>query len=241
MLFKSIAKYILRHLPISIRCKIQSIRSSGHLQLGPRSYIHPSVHLLGQSYTSIGSNSCISEGSWLNVNHRNGDKKSIEIGSNCFIGKNNFFTSGDRISIGDFTLTAIGCKFVGSSHLIEDPCIPYLLSGTTSSDVIEIGVNCFLGADSTVLGNVKIGHGSVIAANSFVLKDIPPFSLAAGNPAKVIKRYSFSRKIWLPISEISNQDEYEMPSETDYKNELAGRYSHIEMPWIAAGRSMGNL
>lgn len=209
--------------------------------MGRGSYIHSSVHLLGKNNIRLGVNVCISEGCWLNVNHRVKDKIAIEIGDNCFIGKNNFFTSGDFISIGQYTLTTIGCKFIGSSHNIADPEIPYLLTGTTSDDQIKIGVNCFLGAGSTVLGNVRIGHGSVIGANSMILRDIPPFSLVVGNPAKVQKRYSFLNKSWLPVSEITEEDEMSMPNEPDYLVQLQAKYPHLNMPWIAAGKSMGDL
>ena len=238
---RNLVKYLFSKLPIRLRCLIQSVRQNGKIRVGRRSYIHPSVHLLGKDNIRIGSNSCVSEGCWLNVNHIEENKVSIEIGANCFIGKQNFFTSGDIISIGDYTLTTIGCKFIGSSHNINDPEVPFLLTGTTSNDKIKIGVNCFLGAGTTVLGNVQIGHGSVIGANSVVLQDIPPFSIAIGNPAKVIKRYNFAQKTWLPAVEILHKDEIEMPNEQNYLMQLKENFSHINMPWIAAGKSMGNL
>lgn len=211
------------------------------MQIGHRSYIHPFVHLLGKGNIRVGSNTCVSEEYWLNVNHRKESKVSIEIGNNCFIGKHNFFTSGDFISIGDYTLTTVGCKFIGSSHIVGDPGMPYLLTGTTSDDRIQIGVNCFIGAGATVLGNVKVGHGSVIGADTLVLRDIPPFSFAIGNPATVIKRYSFIQKVWLPVSEISPDDEVGMPNEQEYLTQLKAKFPHVYMPWIAAGKSMGDL
>jgi acetyltransferase-like isoleucine patch superfamily enzyme len=238
---KKIATRLLRVLPIKLQCLILSTFLKGRIYLGFGSFIHYSVHILGRDNVRVGSNSCLSEGSWLNVNHRRGNKIAIAIGNNCFIGKQNFFSSGDAILIGDYTLTAIGCKFIGSSHNVNNPEIPYLLSGTTSDDRIQIGANCFFGAGSTVMGNVKIGHGSVIGAESLVLKDIPPFSMAVGNPAQVVKRYSFSNEAWLPISEISSKDEADMPNEMEYLVKLKSNFSHINLPWIAAGRSMGDL
>lgn len=228
-------------LPIKLQCLIQHTRGAGLFEIAKSSYIHHSTHALGKANILIGSNSCVSEGCWLNVNHRETKKKSIQIGNNCFIGKQNFFSSGDVILIGDYTLTTIGCKFIGSTHKFDDPQIPYLLSGTTSDDRIQIGVNCFFGAGSTVIGNVKIGHGSVIGAESVVLKDIPPFSVAVGSPAQVVKRYSFSKTAWLPISEISSDDEAAMPNEQEYLIKLKLNFPQIHMPWIAAGKSMGDL
>jgi len=234
-------RYIFNLLPIRIRCFIQSVVWMGRVDLGRGAYIHPSVHILGKANIRVGLNSCVSEGGWLNVNFRKKNKLAIEIGSNCFIGKNNFFTSGDVIFINDYTLTTVGCKFIGSSHNIENPRVPYLNTGTTSNDRIEIGANCFFGAGSTVLGNVKVGHGSVIGAASLVLQNIPPFSIAVGNPAKVVKRYSFARSAWVPVSEISCDDEIGMPCEEDYLEQLKLQFPTINMPWIATGKNMGDL
>jgi acetyltransferase-like isoleucine patch superfamily enzyme len=241
MLFTRSIRYIFDKLPIRLRCLIQAVWWKGSITLGAGSYIHSSVHLLGKANIRIGANSCVSEGGWLNVNHRKKDKLAINIGSNCFIGKQNFFTSGDVIILRDFTLTTIGCKFIGSSHNIANPEVPYLSTGTTCSDRIEIGVNCFIGAGTTVLGNVNVGHGSVIGADSLVMHDIPPFSIAIGNPARVIKRYSFDQKDWIPIAEISFKDEVAMPNEEEYLAQLKLKFPIINMPWIAAAKSMGDL
>jgi acetyltransferase-like isoleucine patch superfamily enzyme len=241
MIFKRVIKNLIDKLPHRFRCIVQSICLHGEHVVGQGSYIHPSVHLLGKNNIRVGSNTCISEGSWLNVNHKKEKEVAIVIGSNCFIGKQNFFTSGDVILIGDYTLTTLGCKFIGSSHKFDNPEAPYFLAGTTSEDRIQIGVNCFFGAGATVLGNVKIGHGSIIGAESLVLKDVPPFSIAVGNPAIVIKRYSFSKKAWLLASDILSYDEVEMPSEPDYLEQLKAKFPYVNLPWIAAGKSMGDL
>lgn len=240
MIDKKILKLVFEKLPIKLRCLIQDKFLSGKLKIGRGSYVHPSVHLLGRANIQIGDNSCISEGSWLNVNHRGNDAISIDIKGNCFIGKHNFFSSGELIVINDYVLTALGCKFIGSSHRVNNPGMPYLSSGTCDNDRIEVGVNCFFGAGSTVLGNIKVGHGSVIGANSFVMRDIPPFSIAVGSPAIVIKRYDFFRKIWLPASHFSSEEGFGMPSELEYLEELKHQFPRIRMPWIAAGKSMGD-
>lgn len=241
LLLNGLSRRIFSLLPIWLRCFFQSLAFFGVLRVGKSSYIHPSVHVLGKSNIQIGHNSCISEGVWLNVNHRVSKKISIYIGSNCFIGKSNFFSCGDEIFISDFVLTAIGCKFIGSTHIFNDPATPYMATGTTCNDRIVVGLNCFFGAGTTVMGNISIGRGSIIGANSFVLENVPPFSIVIGNPAKVVKRYSFIKKMWLPVTLLSDCDERAMPSEQDYLDILKLNYPVVNMPWIAAGKSMGDL
>lgn len=240
-LFKRVIKYLLGLLPVRCRCHVRSFASDRKVISSTNVFIHPSVHLIGRSNISVGDNTCISEECWLNVNHRVRGKVCIDIGNQCFIGKRNFFTAGLRIVVRDYTMTTLGCSFLGSSHVINDPLKPYLVAGTTSDGEIVIGVNCFIGVKATVLGDVRIGHGSVIGAGSMVLHDIPPFSVSVGNPAKVIKRYSFIKKEWVPAPEFTDAEEQIMPDENEYLEILKKNYKQLSIPWIVAGRDMGNL
>lgn len=57
--------------------------------------------------------------------------------------------------------------------------------GSDIAPVIED--NVIIGAKATIIGSIKIGQGSVIGAGSVVVKDVPPYSVVAGNPARIIK------------------------------------------------------
>ncbi len=241
MSLKSLARTIYNHLPIRLKCFVEARYSMCRMQIGLGSYIDSSVHILGKRHIQIGSNTCISADSWLNVNNRATGKISIIIGDNCFIGKNNFFTSGDKIVIGSYSLTTLGCKFISSTHNSINPKIPYILSGTINNDTIKVGVNCFIGSGATILGNVCIGHGSIIGSEALVLHDIPPFSMVVGNPARVVRRYSFIKKEWLPLTEITEEDEKNMPDEYQYLSEMHSQYPKPNLPWIAASNRLGNL
>ena len=84
------------------------------------------------------------------------------------------------ITIGNEVTIASGCRF-----LAHDASVGYLTKSTRVG-VVEIGDHCFIGADTTILPNVRIGAWCVIGAGSVVTRDIPPHSVAAGNPARVI-------------------------------------------------------
>lgn len=203
-------------------------------------YIDKSVHMVGLKNIKIGNNSIISEGSWLNVNNRINSKIGIDIGSNCYVGRRNFFNSGDIIKINNFFMSGINCSFLGSDHIFNDPVVPYIYSGTTVKNSIYIGVNVWLGANVTVIGNVHIGHGSIVGANSLVLKDIPPFSLAVGSPAKVIKRYHFGQRQWININGDNLNSDFGMPSEDEYTKMLE-KYNGKPLPLLASGKDFGDL
>lgn len=207
--------------------------------VGKGCYIDPSVTILGWQNVEIGNNTILSEDVWLNVNHRDNEITRIQIGSNCHIGKRNFFSSGPSIIIKDYCFTGIDCHFLGCGHNIESPLVPYITSGLTQGDFIDIGVNCWLTTSVTVMQGVKIGYGSVIGSRSVVLDSIPPFSLAVGNPCRVIKRYDFKNSKWINVQDWSEELESYLPSESDYLQLLNEKYSNISLALISSSRNFG--
>jgi serine acetyltransferase len=197
-------------------------------------YIGPEVKMIGVSSIFIGKNTAIGARSWLNVNKAPEAGYAIMIGRNCFLGQDNFLTVGKSIVFGDYCLTARNCSFIGSSHKYSDPMTPYLLTGTTSHGEIVIGSNCFFGYGASVIGSIRIGHGSVIGAGSEVRTDVPPFSLVTGNPAKVIKRFDFKHKRWVPWPA---EDFAEFPDEENYLKDLREKFPWFPLPLAAAGGS----
>ena len=220
---------------------LKSAMSRQRPTLGAGAYVDVSVHIIGARAVRIGRNSIVSEGTWLNVNDLVPNRFSIDIHDNCFIGKRNFFSSGSQIELLPYTLTAIDCKFIGSSHVVDDPYVPVLTSGTTSDWRIRIGANCFLGAGAAVVGNVSIGHGCVIGSLSLVTADIPPFSMVVGSPARVIRRFSHSAGEWVSAESFTDIDDRSLPDEASYLKLLTGKFGDIGMPLPAAGRNMGNI
>lgn len=209
--------------------------------VGRNTYIDKSAQILGWNSISIGHSSSIGEDSWLNVNQRIPGVKNIVIGNNCWIGKGNFLSPALLISIGDYCMTGMGCKFLGANHRFDNPLLPYISTGTTADKVIRLGANVWLGVDVTVVGNVSIGYGSIVGASSLVNKDIPPFSIATGNPAKVVKRFDFILQKWIPVSDYTVEHEKSIPSEAAYLAILKSSHPVIMMPLQAASRSFGDM
>ncbi len=140
--------------------------------------------------------------------------KKIQLGYRCVIEDYAIINNGmGDIIIGDFTKilsrtmvvgpVEIGSKVVlgsnsritGLVHNYEDISVPIDDQGVTAvktiiSDDVWIGGNCCINQ------GVKIGTHVVIGAGSVVTKDIPSYSVVAGNPARVIKRYNFDTKKW---------------------------------------------
>jgi acetyltransferase-like isoleucine patch superfamily enzyme len=121
----------------------------------------------------------------------------VIIGNNVNIGDYNRFASCDCVEIGDDVLFAAYVHITDHSHEFKDINKPVVKQGVFSKGPVNIGNGSWLGYRSEVLSGVTIGEHCVIAAGAIVTKDVPPYSVAAGIPAKVIKRYDFDKEDWV--------------------------------------------
>ena len=115
---------------------------------------------------------------------------TIIIGENCHFGAHNHITSTNKIEIGNNLLSGKWVTITDNSHgqiTKEELLIDPLKRPIYSKGPVVIGDNVWIGDKATILPGVTIGDGAVIAANAVVTKDVPAYSVVAGNPAKVIK------------------------------------------------------
>ncbi len=111
----------------------------------------------------------------------------ISIGKNVGISGSTIY-AWDHISIGDNTLIGANCKILDSDlHPLDAEDRNSNNWDAVKTAPISIGANCFIGCNCLILKGVTIGDNSVIGAGSVITKDIPANSVAAGNPAKIIR------------------------------------------------------
>lgn len=91
------------------------------------------------------------------------------------------------ITIGPRTLIGPSCHFYSGTHPL-DPAVRNGTSGPEAGGRIDIGADCWIGGNVTVLAGVTVGRGATVGAGSVVTKNVPPFTVAVGNPARVIKK-----------------------------------------------------
>lgn len=115
------------------------------------------------------------------------DVKEAYIGNNVYIG-NKFHLAVDYLEIGDGTLIASNVSIVGGDHKFDEVGTYIRDTHVDFRPGVTIGRDCWIGHGSIILSGVTIGEGAVIGAGSIVTKNIPAYSIAVGNPAKVIKQ-----------------------------------------------------
>jgi acetyltransferase-like isoleucine patch superfamily enzyme len=119
-----------------------------------------------------------------------GDKSNkIVVGKNTYIGEfNNFRIYNSKIIIGDDCLISQFVSFISANHNY-DLYIPIRLQGHKSDKInIFLGNDVWVGCNSVILPGVIIGDGSIIASNSVVNCNVPPYEIWGGTPAKFIKK-----------------------------------------------------
>lgn len=146
-------------------------------------------------YIHIGSNTCFGDEIYLsawNSGGANYDKPYLKIGSHCSFGAYNHITCVNRIVIGDYCLVGKWVTITDNSHGETDYdslLLPPTHRKIASKGPVLIGKNVWIGDKATILPGVTIGDGAVIAANAVVTKDVLPYSVVGGNPARVIRSH----------------------------------------------------
>lgn len=124
----------------------------------------------------------------------------IEIGDNVSFQQNLHLTCAKQVVIDNNTAIAANVTITDIHHPYEDINVPIEQQDILVKEV-TIGGDCKIYNNAVILPGVHIGKHVTIGANSVVTKDIPDYSVAAGIPAKVIKKYDFKQYKWIKCNE----------------------------------------
>ncbi|RVU02719.1 acyltransferase [Mucilaginibacter limnophilus] len=169
-------------------------------------FVNPFIHKRGKGskvrrYTrmdvlpfnrfELGEGSTIED--FCTINNGVGD---VFIGSNSLVGMGNVIIG--PVTIGNNVIFAQNIVASGLNHEYRDVNQPIHAQKILVAPIV-VEDDCWIAANSVITSGVTIGKHSVIAAGAVVTKDIPPYSVAVGNPAKVIKKFDFELNDWVRV------------------------------------------
>lgn len=157
------------------------------ISVGDNVQIHDNCTLIarGEGGITLGNNVRLQHRVYLDTERVNDGY--IKVGDRVYIGTGTTLFGHKGLEIGDDSLLAQNITLTPYSHIFDDPDnIIYSQGG--HCEKVTIGRDCYLGMGVCVMYSGNIGEGSIIGAGSTVVKPIPPYSVAVGSPAKVIKK-----------------------------------------------------
>ncbi|MCC6081344.1 transferase [Bacillus thuringiensis] len=165
------------------------IKNRNMVELGNSVTLEDGVQLDGLSKEGLKLGNNVKIGSFTIISCTGSLKnlgKGLSIGDNSGVGDFSFFGAAGGIKIGSNVIMGQNVRFHSENHNFDRIDIPIKEQGVTNKG-ITIGEDCWIGSGAVFLDGVEVGKGCVIGANTLVNKNIPAYSVAVGNPVKIVK------------------------------------------------------
>jgi acetyltransferase-like isoleucine patch superfamily enzyme len=168
-----------------------TIRQSKYISVGKNFIAQDNCEINGLSQKGLVFGDKVTVGSYAIIRPTNlyGGEAGVglRVGDNSSIGPYSYIGCSGYIEIGNNVMMSPRVSIYSENHNFRDTDLPMIQQGVTRS-FVKIEDDCWIAANSIILAGVTVGKGSVVAAGAVVTKDVPPFSIVAGNPAEIIKK-----------------------------------------------------
>jgi acetyltransferase-like isoleucine patch superfamily enzyme len=170
--------------------------------LGEGVSFHHTCDLRNTALMQLGDYLIVHKDVWLHAQLAGdtGGDPALIIDDHCFIGRRSHISAKNHIHIERGVMLAASVLIEDNSHRFEDVSLPIRYQGTTRGGRIHIGSGCWIGQGAVILcdkGELTLGRNCVVAANAVVTRSAPPYSVLAGNPARIVKHYDPAKGAWV--------------------------------------------
>ena len=162
--------------------------------IGKNTLIYKPLQLDESKSIVIENDVYIAQGAWL-LGNNSSNNETLTIQSGCTIGHLVHIVAKSSVNIGNSVLIADKVFISDCTHNFQNIERPIKEQGISILRPVQIGNNSWIGENVCILG-ANIGKQCIIGSNAVVTKDIPDYSVAVGNPAKVIKKYNRGTNRW---------------------------------------------
>lgn len=190
-----VAKTILKSILSIINHPLVYIR--GHV--GKRCYIGPRLTCKKPHYLYIDDDVRIGHDCRFSFYDKFANTEyspNLSIGKHSYLGDHLTILCADKVDIGDSVLMASYITISSENHGMNPEAIMNYMHQPLSTKPVKICDGVWIGEKAIILPGVTIGEKAIVAAGAVVTKNVPPYSIVAGNDAKVIKKYNFKSKEW---------------------------------------------
>ena len=165
------------------------LRFANKITLGHGTYLDYDTYLHAcPNGIEIGDGTLVMHGAVLHVyNFRNLPQSGIRIGKNSLVGEYSVIRGQGGVVIGDRVYTSPFTQIIAVNHVFEDPTRGFIEQGITAEGIV-VEDDVWIGAGAIITDGVRLGKGCVVAAGSVVTRDIPPHTVVAGVPARVLRQ-----------------------------------------------------
>ncbi len=159
-----------------------------NIRLGKQVYLDSQVYLHAlPGGIAIGEGTSLMHGTIFHVfNYRDLPQAGIWVGKNCFFGEYTCIRGQGGVRIGDGVYTGTQVQIAAVNHVYSDPD-KFIKDQGITAEGITIEDDVWLGSNVVVVDGVTIGKGCVVGAGAVVTKNLPPYSVAVGVPARAVK------------------------------------------------------
>lgn len=162
---------------------------SKFMNLGDRVFIgsHCMINALSEKGVHIGNHVRIRDYTWILTSselHQPG--QGLSIGDDTYIGPYCYLGAGGGLTLGRGVLVGAFVQFLAENHKFSDASTSIREQGVSRKG-IKIGDNVWIGNNAIIVDGIEVGAGAVIGAGSVVTHDVPPNTIVAGNPARVLR------------------------------------------------------
>ena len=189
------------------RFQTQILYRSAFGSLGAGTIVRRPIMLQNTRHVYLGSKVVIRDGARFDiVTERQGQKFTpvVTIGDGALFEQGFHLACAEKITIGARVTCSRNVGILDVWHEYADVTTP-IIDQPLGSAPVEIREGALIGMNSVILPGVTIGRQCMIGANSVVNRDVPDFCVAAGAPARVIKRYDFERAQWVHANQEMKQ------------------------------------
>ena len=164
------------------------LRFASHIRLGKGVYLDQGVYLHAcPNGIEIGDGTLVMHHAELHVyNFRDLPHAGIRIGRDSLIGEFNVIRGQGGVTIGDRVYFAPLAQVLAVNHVYDDPSRPFVEQGITAQGIV-VEDDVWVGAGAIITDGVRVGQGAVIGAGAVVTEDVPPHTVVAGVPARVVR------------------------------------------------------